>query len=53
MLENFKLDDEQYGTLEDTVVNKFGQGEEQKAAEAWLKENPEYADPRTSRSYLR
>ena len=26
MLANFKLDDKQFGTLEDTVVNKFPQG---------------------------
>lgn len=43
MLENFKLDDEQYNSLENLVANEFGQGEEQKAAEAWLKENPDYA----------
>lgn len=40
----FKLDDKQYGTLEDTVVNKFGKGQEEEAAKAWLKENPGYAD---------
>jgi glycine betaine/proline transport system substrate-binding protein len=43
MLENFKLDDEQYNSLENLVANEYGQGEEQKAAEAWLKENPDYA----------
>ena len=42
MLANFKLDDKQYGTLEDTVVNKFGKGQEEEAARAWLKENPDY-----------
>src|SRR5215204_1014294 len=42
MLENFKLDDEQYNSLENLVANEYGQGEEQKAAEAWLKENPDY-----------
>jgi glycine betaine/proline transport system substrate-binding protein len=42
MLANFKLDDKQYGTLEDTVVNKFGKGKEEEAARAWLKENPDY-----------
>lgn len=42
MLANFKLDDKQYGTLEDTVVNKFGKGKEEEAAKAWLKENPDY-----------
>ena len=44
MLENFQMDDEQYGSLENTVVNEFGEGEEQQAAQAWLEENPEYAD---------
>ena len=29
MLANFKLDDKQYGTLEDTVVNKFPKGQEE------------------------
>jgi glycine betaine/proline transport system substrate-binding protein len=42
MLSHFKLDDKQYGTLEDTVVNKFGKGKEEEAARAWLKENPDF-----------
>jgi glycine betaine/proline transport system substrate-binding protein len=44
MLANFKLDDKQFGTLEDTVVNKFPKGQEEEAAKAWLAENPGYAD---------
>ena len=44
MLANFKLDDKQYGTLEDTVVNKFRKGQEEEAAKAWLEANPGYAD---------
>jgi glycine betaine/proline transport system substrate-binding protein len=44
MLANFKLDDKQFGTLEDTVVNKFPKGQEKEAAKAWLAENPGYAD---------
>jgi glycine betaine/proline transport system substrate-binding protein len=44
MLANFKLDDKQFGTLEDMVVNDFGEGEEQQAAQAWLEENPGYAE---------
>ncbi len=36
-----KLDDAQYGGLEDTVVNKFGEGKEKEAIEAWIKENPD------------
>ncbi|MFI7708900.1 glycine betaine ABC transporter substrate-binding protein [Nonomuraea sp. NPDC049480] len=43
MIKNFKLDDTQYGSLEDTVVNKFGEGEEAKAVQAWLDKNPGYA----------
>jgi glycine betaine/proline transport system substrate-binding protein len=43
MIAKFKLTDEQYGTLEDTIVNKVGTGEEAKGVEMWLKENPDYA----------
>jgi glycine betaine/proline transport system substrate-binding protein len=43
MIAHFKLDDKQYGTLENTLVNKVGPGEEPKAVEMWLKENPDYA----------
>lgn len=34
-----KLDDAQYGSLEDTVVNQFDEGKEAEAIEAWLKDN--------------
>lgn len=51
MIAHFKLDDEQYGTLEDTIVNKFGDGQEAEAVAAWLKENPDYAS--TLASYLK
>jgi glycine betaine/proline transport system substrate-binding protein len=44
MLAHFKLDDKQYGTLEDTVVNKFPKGQEEEAAKAWLAENPGYEE---------
>jgi glycine betaine/proline transport system substrate-binding protein len=44
MLANFKLDDKQYGTLEDTVVNKYPKGQEEEAARAWLKANPGYEE---------
>ncbi len=44
MLGNFKLDDEQYGTLEDTVVNQFESGQEAEAVAAWLEEHPDYPD---------
>lgn len=43
MIKNFKLDDQQYGSLEDTVVNKFGEGQEAKAVQAWLDKNPDFA----------
>jgi glycine betaine/proline transport system substrate-binding protein len=43
MLANFKLDDEQYNTLEDLVANKYGAGKETEAAEEWLAANPDYA----------
>ncbi len=42
MVKHFKLDDEQYGSLEDTIVNKFDAGQEAEAVAAWLKENPDY-----------
>jgi glycine betaine/proline transport system substrate-binding protein len=44
MLGNFKLDDEQYGSLEDLVVNEFGDGMEADAVDAWLEENPDWPD---------
>lgn len=44
MLGNFKLDDEQYGSLEDTVVNDFESGQESEAIAAWLEENPDFPD---------
>lgn len=43
MMSNFKLTDEQYGTLEDTMVNKYPKGKEQEAIKAWLDQNPEVA----------
>ena len=36
-----KLDDAQYGSLEDMVVNKYGKGKEAEAVAAWLKQNPD------------
>ena len=42
LLENFKLDDEQFSSLESMVVNDFGEGEEAQAVAAWLEENPDY-----------
>lgn len=36
-----RLDDEQYGTLEDLVVNEYGEGAEAEAIEAWLEQFPD------------
>lgn len=44
MMGNFKLDDEQYGSLENLVVNEYGEGQEAEAVEAWLEENPDFVD---------
>ncbi len=41
LIEGIKLDDEQYGSLEDKVVNEFGEGKEAEAIESWLEENPD------------
>ncbi len=35
-----KLDDKQYGSLENMVVNEYGKGKEPQAVAAWLKQNP-------------
>lgn len=44
MMGNMKLDDEQYGMLEDMVVNEYGEGKEAEAVDAWLEENPGFVD---------
>jgi len=36
-----RLDDEQYGSLEDLVVNEYGEGREAEAVQAWLEEYPD------------
>ncbi|MCK0110707.1 glycine betaine ABC transporter substrate-binding protein [Ornithinimicrobium sp. F0845] len=38
---SIKLNDEQYGALEDMVVNEFGEGNEAEAIDAWLEEFPD------------
>lgn len=43
MMSNLKINDEQYATLEDYIVNKYPAGQEQEAVKAWLKENPDFA----------
>jgi glycine betaine/proline transport system substrate-binding protein len=42
MMGNFKLSDEEYGALENMVVNEFGEGKEAQAVDAWLKEHPDF-----------
>lgn len=44
MISNFKLDDEQYGSMENLVVNEYGEGKEEEAIKAWLDENPDFLD---------
>lgn len=41
LIEGIKLDDAQYGSLEDMVVNEYGEGKEAEAIDAWIKENPD------------
>lgn len=41
MLAGFQLDDESLGSLENLVLNKYGEGQEEKAVTEWLKANPE------------
>ena len=36
-----KLDDDQYGSLEDTVVNKYEEGQEAEAIKEWTEANPD------------
>lgn len=44
MMGNFKLSDEEYGALEDMVVNEYGEGNEAEAVEAWLEEHPDFVE---------
>lgn len=44
LIEGIELDDEQYGSLEDMVVNEYGEGKETEAIDAWVKENPDAFD---------
>jgi len=41
LMQNFTLDDDQYGSLENLVVNEYGEGEYDEAVEAWLEDNPD------------
>ena len=42
MMAKAKMTDDQYGTLEDMVVNEYGKGKEVEAARAWLAKNPDW-----------
>lgn len=39
LIEKITLDDAQYGSLEDLVVNEYGEGREAEAVDAWLDEH--------------
>lgn len=36
---NIEMDDDQYGALEDMVVNEYGEGQEAEAIDAWMEEH--------------
>ncbi|KDA04760.1 glycine/betaine ABC transporter substrate-binding protein [Microbacterium sp. CH12i] len=44
LMSKIKLDDDQYGALEDLVVNEFGEGQEAEAIDKWLEENGDQFD---------
>ncbi|WP_120494824.1 glycine betaine ABC transporter substrate-binding protein [Microbacterium phyllosphaerae] len=44
LIEKIKLDDAQYGSLEDMVVNEYGEGKEADAVDAWLEEHGDEFD---------
>ncbi len=41
LIAGIQLDDEQYGALEDLVVNEYGEGREAEAVQAWLEQYPD------------
>jgi len=41
LIAGITLDDAQYGSLEDLVVNQYGKGKEAEAVTEWLKKNPD------------
>ena len=41
LMSDFTLTDEQYGSLENMVVNEYGDGRYEEAVEAWFEENPD------------
>lgn len=44
LISTITLDDGQYSSLENMVVNEFGEGKEAEAVDAWLEENAEQVD---------
>lgn len=44
LIGKIKLDDEQYGGLEDLVVNQYGEGKEPEAVDAWIEEFGDQVD---------
>ena len=44
LISKIVLDDAQYGSLEDTVVNTFGEGKEPQAIDAWIAEHGDEFD---------
>ncbi len=44
LIEQITLDDDQYGSLEDLVVNEYGDGQEADAIDAWLEANGDQFD---------
>ncbi|TQN42963.1 glycine betaine/proline transport system substrate-binding protein [Blastococcus colisei] len=44
LMSDFTLTDEQYGSLENLVVNEYGEGQYAEAVDAWFEENPDVAD---------
>ncbi|MFI8592863.1 glycine betaine ABC transporter substrate-binding protein [Microbacterium sp. NPDC078428] len=44
LIAGIQLDDAQYASLEDMVVNEYGEGNEPEAVEAWIEANPDAFD---------
>ncbi|NCD20056.1 MAG: glycine betaine ABC transporter substrate-binding protein [Actinobacteria bacterium] len=44
LIAGIKLDDAQYGALEDMVVNEYGEGREPEAIDAWIEQYPDAFD---------
>ncbi|TFV60776.1 UNVERIFIED_ORG: glycine betaine ABC transporter substrate-binding protein [Bacillus sp. AZ43] len=44
LMAGFELTDEQYGSLENLVVNEYGEGSYEEAVTAWFEENPDVAE---------